>query len=95
MLLSNRPGRSKAGSMRSGRLWVNTHGHRFTHRLPGRSEHIDPVKPLSSIHLSQELIDHAICDSGRVMPSARVRYSHVLIKANQPLRRNGVKLVKE
>lgn len=79
--LSRRPGRSNAESMRSGRLLSRTIliAAFITQKpwscTPCCSEHIDTVEALSTIHLSQQLVDHAICNSRTIVSSEDMKLS--------------------
>ncbi len=73
--LSNRPGRSSAGSMRSGRLSgttiSNLHALQSIFRaVPCGSQNINAIQAFCSIHLGEQLIDHSIGHPSAIMTSA-------------------------
>lgn len=82
--LSRRPGRSSAGSIRSGRLCDTPfgvdgqsppvqNGHRLSQcEVDARSgrENVDAVESLGTVHLRQHLVDDPVRHAGRVVPTA-------------------------
>lgn len=69
--LSRRPGRSKAESIKSGRLSTSAdYLDRKMPTSPRGSEHIHPLKALRTVHFRQELVDHSISHSCRIVSSA-------------------------
>jgi len=85
MLLSRRPGRRSAGSIRSGRLCEdNRQGlssasgrGRPSRRERGREdargcgENVDAVEAFGAVHLGEHLVDDAVRDACRVVAAAR------------------------
>lgn len=71
--LSRRPGRSNAGSIKSGRLnkqWISAmQYYNQNSLLPSSCQYINTIQTFSTIHLCKHLIHNTICDTSAVMSS--------------------------
>lgn len=100
MDLSKRPGRSNAGSIRSGRL-LQRSGHIYEHRFvhtPSGSQNINPFQPFSTIHLCEHLIDDTIRYSSTIMTPVRIVNEGPVGRAgssDRPFGCDGVKFIKK